>query len=233
VRFRFLCVGILAAASLEFLPQAHASLVHSKLGDPLPNTNVHAGGGSSANGASDGANHNGSGNGGGNGGFGGSFIGGGSGGGFGGGGGGGRARTGNDNHGIGGPRAGGNADELGGPGDGGPNQLVDDGDFPAGGFPNDGHGWDPSQGGPKNGSQDGDPSGTGWPDGPGGGGPGYPGSDGPTLFFADPLGDLGNTRDALTSVDDPIDVPEPSSLALLTAALLGLGVMDRRKSRLR
>jgi hypothetical protein len=214
VRLRFLCLGIVAAASLALQGAAHASLVHPKLGDSLPNSNAHAGGGSGGNNAPEGTSHGGSGGSGGDGGFGGSFIGSGGfggggfgGGGFGGGGfggGGGAAGDGDTSHGLG-PRGGGD-------------QTADN-NFPGKDSPKGGQDWDP-------------PGSGGWPDGPGSDGPGYPGGDGPTLF-ADPLGDPGDTPDALTDVDDPVDMPEPSSFALLAASLLGLGIKYRLKSRAR
>ena len=186
--------------SLSLQSTAHASLAHAKLGNSLPNSNVH-GGGLNPNDSHDDIQHSGQngGGGGGSGGF--------------GGGAGGNGGDNSDFHGLG-PRAGGNPDGLGGdggandgwPGNDGPNQLA--GDFPPGGH-------------------DGDLPGD-WHDGPAGDGPGYFAPGEPTTF-ADPLGDQGDTPDALAASDDPTDVPEPSSLALVAGALLGAAFMRRRK----
>jgi hypothetical protein len=223
VKFRFLCLSVLAAAaSLAIGPQAHASLVHAHTGNSLPQNNPHAGG-SGAGGFSGGSNQNSGGGNGGSGGFGGSFIGGGlgglpGGGFFGGSGSGGLPGGSGDSHG-GGPRTGNSSNGNGAPGDHGPNDL-------AGNFPKGGSDPDPWHG---------DSTGPGGPNGPGGGGwgdPTNPGDGPPISFFGNPLSDPGNDPlDTPVSLNDPVDVPETSSLALFAAALLGFCVWGRRRSR--
>jgi hypothetical protein len=60
VRFAFLCIGVLAAASFAFQPQAQASLFHPKPGDSVSGGNVKpGGGGEGAGGEHNGENHGG------------------------------------------------------------------------------------------------------------------------------------------------------------------------------